>query len=97
MAVDLYDLHTEDSYADTSDTHVSVTSSGKFLISDVGQLRHLEFLFCTTAASVALGAAAYGVYAATLLGKMDTSDDALSEPSLPSTSPSQLSRKSINR
>lgn len=69
-----------------SDTHVSLTAAGKFVISDVGQLRHLEFLFCTSAASLALGAAAYGLYAATLPSKSSV-DDTSSEISDPSTSP----------
>ena len=63
MNYDQPHMHQDDLYPELSDSHISVTEAGKFLISDLGQLRHMEFLFCTSAAAVVVGAAAYGVYA----------------------------------
>ncbi len=57
------------------DTHISVTATGKFMISDLGHFRHMEFLFCTSAAAVALGAAAYGAYAVTAAEARKVADD----------------------
>ena len=65
-------LHEDDLFPDISDSHVSINDAGKFLISDVGQLRHIEFLFCVSAASLALGAAGYGMYA---LSKIKNDED----------------------